>query len=454
MRNMNFVLKLDRMKIPGVSKIKKIPDIEEFTTQKSGKLYAVKYFMNDGHNSKMFRISSRDKTFSSIVDVTICNIKLQPTTLIEIKPMSREKFLEFIGMLVVTTKLTGLPKISENTYISDIFISSLLYENLNDELLKSAIERNKAETDSYRNATSKLSKISRVGSLLSGVMISIALFKMFRVYIIKIKHWYKEKYIESPRERIANDNLFKKQKGEDDPAFALFNNLRQYIYFVTKKNAKGVIIHGPPGMSKTYTVKRSFHFSGLKPKIHYSVEKGSTLSLQSVYDLLYVNRKRILVLDDFDIPLQNPDMVNLLKAATDSYGRRELSLPREKTITSDKNESMPVAPERFIFDGKIIIITNLEKNYIDSALRSRMPTVRVSFDEKQVMNNIKETLAYIHPSVDIERKKEVLNYIAELTKKKKDLDISWRTYQSAVDARVGIPEVWKDMTRIIVGYDE
>ena len=227
---------------------------------------------------------------------------------------------------------------------------------------------------------------------------------------------------------------------------------RKYVKYVADKKAKSLIICGPPGMSKTYIVRRVFHFKGLTPGKDYWIAKGSSLGIIEAYTLFYKNRDRIIVLDDFDTPLRNEDMINMLKAITDSYSKRVLALPREILISSGEGgtEEQGV-PEQFEFRGHLIIITNIEKKHIDRALLSRSPTIEVNFNTKEILEALQSLMKFINPDIHMEMKKEVYNYILELKKNSK-IHLDFRGFKSAIEVRYCVPEHWKEMTKIIVNF--
>lgn len=184
-----------------------------------------------------------------------------------------------------------------------------------------------------------------------------------------------------------------------------------------------------------------------------NIGKGGGLSIAAVYDLLFETRNKILILDDFDTPLRNEDTVNMLKAITDSYDKRILSISREKRMNSGQNQGSSETPSKFEYKGKLVIVTNLKKSEIDRALLSRAPAFEVSFNNKEIIEALQIMLEYINPNVSMEIKKEVLDYILILHKKNPEIQIDFRAFKNSVDARVGNPLYWKEMIQTIVGYN-
>ena len=359
---------------------------------------------------------------------------MNPGPGIQIKEMPKEKLIDFIGNFVKDSKLTVVNEGSESDYASKRYLTS--------QILR--------EQENF-TANAWMKAIRYYGWIV-GTMTVFSLLMKYKFYFVRMINWFKERYVTGPAEETMNQQLFIGQKG-DEPAFAMYDKVTRYIKHVSEGRANALVIYGPPGMSKTYIVRRTFHFQGLKPLRDYSIEKGSTLGLASTFYLLYKNRNKILVLDDFDKPLQDADTVNLLKACTDTYGIRILSLPTEKKMSSDDTGKVSAIPSKFEFRGKIIIITNIDKRNIDKALLSRAPAIEANYNSKEVIKSLETLLKFINPSAPMALKEEVYNYIIKLRRDRPNkVKVDFRAFQSAVDARIGNPEGWVDMVKLIVDY--
>jgi hypothetical protein len=427
---MSLLKKIELIKSKDISKIKRIPDIETVIT-KNNKMYGVKFFIYGGNFSNtplVIRTLSKDKTFNKINTIEIYNKKMEPAIAIDLNPdIPEDKLLMFISKLSLATKYKNLTE-----------------GNIIDEYLN--------KLNLMEGTLSKIFSKMDPRLFLNGIVILTSLIVIIRYYIISIRNKKEEYESAGPREQQINQKLFNGQK-YDEPAFKMYANLQNFIKYVALGKAPAVIICGPPGTSKTYIVRRTFYFEGLKPGSDYRIEKGGGLSISAVYDLLYENRNRILILDDFDTPLRNEDTINMLKAITDSYDKRILSISREKRMSSGKDQESPETPSKFEYKGKLIIITNLQKNEIDRALLSRAPAFEVRFNNAEIVKALEVMLNYINPDVSIEIKREVLDYILFLYKKNPKIQIDFRAFKNSVDARVGNPLYWKEMIQTIVGYN-
>jgi hypothetical protein len=189
-------------------------------------------------------------------------------------------------------------------------------------------------------------------------------------------------------------------------------------------------------------VRRTLYFANLTPDKDYVIVKGSSASAEQnikiIYSTLYKYNDKIIVFDDFDSALEDQNVINLLKAALDSYPVRIVSMP-DLSQFSMKDEPLP---SRFEFTGKIIIITN--KMNIDTAILSRVQSVKVTFTPEQFKDSIGKMLKFINPEVPQEIKKEVFDYFTDCLAKDPNLTIDFRRFSAMVDIRMAYPDTWKD----------
>ena len=425
---MKIATKLDSVKIKNINKITRIPGIETIISKGNPKLFGIRYFIFNSKFKKIplvIRITSLKKNFDVIYGVDVFSKNGKNAIELLLKPEvieSKEKFIEFISQLSMNTKVVKESYNVLNNYLS--------YLNEIDPKIVGAL----------------VSTV--IGTMTSGILV-------YSILSYKIKEWKLKKEADEasgPAEQAINDKLFGGTK-YNDPAFKMYANLQNFIKYVVLGKAPAVIICGPPGMSKTHIVKRTFYFENLKAGKDYVVEKGSTLNVAAIYDLLYKNKNRILVLDDFDSPLKNEDTVNMLKAITDSYSKRIISIPREKThAASPQSDISPDTPSKFEYKGRLIIITNLKKKDIDRALLSRAPAFEVNYNPKEILNYLDKFIHTIRPEVDEKTKREVLDYIIYLYAKDKNIEVNFRSFQNSIDAKVGNPLYWKEMVHTIVNY--
>ncbi len=130
-----------------------------------------------------------------------------------------------------------------------------------------------------------------------------------------------------------------------------YASLEKYIQQMNAGNVRSLIINGPPGVGKTYSV------SSFLKKYSNKQSKAITghMTLLSLYGELYRHKGQgqILVLDDIDSVMDSVQGLNLLKAAMDTTKQRVISWESTSAILDRLS-----LPTNFSFDGGVILITN------------------------------------------------------------------------------------------------
>lgn len=218
------------------------------------------------------------------------------------------------------------------------------------------------------------------------------------------------------------------------------------------------ILGGQAGTSKSYSVEKTLKdiqveeggkivYKGMKEGKDYVIVKGQS-AISPMYRALYDNNGKIIILDDADTILGSATGKNLLKAA--SEGKRELSYSDpakttynideisrlEKELESSGDEALRKkiekkksgkVPNKFIFTGKIIIITNKsmseltkDEDFKAIATRSHGPT-EVKFRMTDFVNlmekNIKSFEGEGCMPLPLKEKQQVLDVIKDRVNK-------------------------------------
>jgi len=469
-----YIKNLDKQKIFGIKSIRKIRDIDTFSTKTHGKLYGIKYFITYAAGSpKMIRLSSKNSSFNEIYGIEFYTPDLKPVIFLQFDPtITDQEFKTFLALSFAANK-GSIIKIGKSvSFIKNKFVSEQYCDNAThiDNIFNSFLEldniyikeENSKKIGFIKNLYKDFklfwnmqSSAMKVYYTVVGIFYLSLAIAFIVYYIKKAKKYATEIYTENVVEKEIQSDLFGKQTGSE-PEFALMDKLKRHIQLIIDKKANALILSGPPGMSKTYTVRRTFNFAGMRPGKDYSIHKGSALDLEAVYSILYRNRDKIIIFDDFDTPLSDPEVINLLKAITDTYSRRIVSLPLKKMMSqNNETQEESEAPEKFEFTGQLIIITNLDRSKIDLALASRAPVLQVNYNTKEVLTSLDKLMKYVSPSIPIELKREVYNNIMTYYRKDpKKVKVDFRAFQSCVDARAGNTEYWKEMVPVIIGYEK
>ena len=250
------------------------------------------------------------------------------------------------------------------------------------------------------------------------------------------------------------DMLPAKAKAVDE--FAIndrFVFTEQLVRMVAKGETASCVITGEGGLGKSYTVMKALRSSGLQdiselpigevipPRGCFRVIKGFSTA-KGLYRILFENQNSICVFDDCDSILKDPDALNLLKGALDSYDRR--------FITWNTSVNDDGLPRSFEFKGGVVFISNLSQDKISQAIRSRAMNVDLSMTIDQKIERM-ETIMHsdeFMPYVSIEYKMDSLNVIKE--NKEAASEISLRTLINVTKIRNSGNDNWKALAKYMM----
>jgi hypothetical protein len=236
-------------------------------------------------------------------------------------------------------------------------------------------------------------------------------------------------------------------KIDADLDFDVFKAIELYTTQVARKKSNSLIISGMSGIGKTQVVKETLKELGLTPETDYYFATG-TVTAAGLYELLFKNRTSLTVFDDCDAVFKDPDSVNMLKGALDTYDVREITkLTKGNTFETrgmsdgeieEKWIESGKMPNKFEFRGQIIFISNLGEDKFDKAILSRSLHVDVHLNREEVIGRMRDIMKKINPNVDITEKEEALEYLIYITENfpvKFDLNI--RTLIHSINLRSG-----------------
>lgn len=220
-------------------------------------------------------------------------------------------------------------------------------------------------------------------------------------------------------------------------------------------NSRAMIVSGPAGLGKSYTVETAL--SNWDPnEINHTIVKGYVRATGLV-KLLYQFREagQVIVFDDADSIFFDDVSLNLLKAVCDTTERRRVSWLSEGKLVDE--DSAELIPRSFDFNGTVIFISNYDfdamidkghklaphlqalvsrAHYIDLSLKTRRDyLIRI----RQVIRH--GLLDYLAP----EARTDVINFIETNHEKLRELSLRMALKLGALRKQGGD---WQKLARI------
>jgi hypothetical protein len=122
--------------------------------------------------------------------------------------------------------------------------------------------------------------------------------------------------------------------------------------FANDESKNLTIAYGTGGVGKTYNVLQNKKITdGLESGEYVKVTGGTTAA--GFFEMLYKNKDKKIILDDFDMVYNDPAMLNLLATVSRSSEHRVITYPGSSSGQGDM-------PSRFEFTGKIMSISNID----------------------------------------------------------------------------------------------
>jgi hypothetical protein len=217
-----------------------------------------------------------------------------------------------------------------------------------------------------------------------------------------------------------------------------------------------VVITGPGGLGKSYTVTKTLEANGFKDVsiLDESFQIGSKVSgkkftvvkghstPKGLYRLLFENKDGVIVFDDCDSVLKDPVSLNLLKGALDSYSRRIISWRADI-----KDEDLPTT---FEFKGRVVFISNLSSSQIDQAIITRSMAVDLSMTTQQKVDRMRHILdsGEFMPEANKQHKADAIALVEELQNDVKELSL--RTLIQVTKIRANAGTNWRNLAEYTI----
>jgi hypothetical protein len=228
-----------------------------------------------------------------------------------------------------------------------------------------------------------------------------------------------------------------------------YANVEKYIQGICKGEFRSVIVNGPPGVGKSYSVDT--YLQQYAEEGSYKVAAGHMTPL-SLYGNLhqYRNVGDVLVLDDIDSVFSKIEGINLLKAAMDTKPVRRINWESSSAVVMNLG-----LPSHFEFKGSVVLISNIgfvqKKGKMQEhleALKDRSYSLHISDNTKEELYQqvcfmvIKKGLLKEF-DLTAEQQSKILDYIgANLDRLNK---ISLRLAMKLAGLMKANPEEWSSM---------
>jgi hypothetical protein len=199
-----------------------------------------------------------------------------------------------------------------------------------------------------------------------------------------------------------------------------------------------LLVLGEGGLGKSYSIKNALVDCGMEE--HEFVFFKGYSTARGLYNSLYDNNGKVIIFDDCDSVLEDKVAINILKSALDSYDDREI------TWLSKMNKSEEY-PNKFLFTGRIIFISNKKKDSIDQAVLSRSLVVDLSMSADDKIERMRHILSAILPEYSMNTKLQALDFL-EGVKNKAQLNM--RTLIMVTKLADSFPGKWEDMATYMV----
>ena len=227
-----------------------------------------------------------------------------------------------------------------------------------------------------------------------------------------------------------------------------YDGVENYIQKMAESKVRSLIVNGPSGLGKTYSVNS---YLEKYAKGNFKIISGH-MTFLSLYVALYAHREsgKILVLDDVDSVFSKLEGLNILKAVMDTTEHRTVHWASSSHILSNLG-----IPQSFNYCGGVVLISNIgfggEKSKVLAhlnALKDRSYCIPIADGSeeslfKQVCFMVLKRGLLTKMGVEEGAQLRLLNYI-ELNKKKLTT-ISLRTLYKLAEIYKMDSDNWEDM---------
>lgn len=257
----------------------------------------------------------------------------------------------------------------------------------------------------------------------------------------------KSQYRVSAFNMTSAQAAYNKKYSTTNTRLDIFEAIKYSTLQVAHNVSHFLLILGDGGFGKTTTVKETLNDAHKK----FTIIKGS-ITEAALYEMLFKKRHKdnLVIFDDCDSWFDSINMLNIIKAATETEDNRQISkFVKTYFDASDMSDEeienqyikTKKLPNSFSFEAPIICITNkteeeLQEDSKTRPLLTRGLCVNVVLNKQQALNKIKKVINSMS-KIDDKAKQEALDYLVFIVdnyKTKYTLNI--RTYVHVLNTRL------------------
>lgn len=140
-----------------------------------------------------------------------------------------------------------------------------------------------------------------------------------------------------------------------------FNVLEDFTMASLKGDIRSIIVSGPPGLGKSFTVEKAL--KGWDPDRSKHIIIKGYITPVGLVRMLWEHRfdNHCIVFDDCDSMFWDETGINLLKTVCDTCETRTVSYVSDYKMVS--KEDGDIIPERFEFNASVIFLTNMDFDF-------------------------------------------------------------------------------------------
>ena len=237
---------------------------------------------------------------------------------------------------------------------------------------------------------------------------------------------------ETSMSRVKDTEPWDQKVARIDKAFKL------YAKVASMNHVKGLVVHGPPGIGKSWTLEQI---------LGEALWLRGAASAVGLFECLYWGRKSAVVLDDCDSVLDHVEALNLLKSVLDTTGSRVVRWAKQN---KQLKETLGLDELEFKFEGRVVFCTN--KNLQASAKSG----TKASKDLAAVLDRCDYIDLGVHTREDLLARMETvvgpgltMDFIREHIDRWNSLSL--RLAVRIDELRESEPEDWKDIALALRG---